>query len=622
MSFRPRFAFFLALLAPAIALAAPQEPTYRYRDHVTKYEYMVPMRDGVKMYVAVYVPKDVPGKHPILMERTCYGAGPYGPDSYRTPRGSKKMLDAGYIFAWSDCRGKGQSEGDYVNIRPELKPGEKGIDESTDTYDTVDYLIKHVPDNNGNVGMWGISYPGFYTGVGGINSHPALKAISPQAPVSNWFFGDDIHHNGAFFLQDTFDFSAGFDVPRAKPGDPPSPRPQIDRGGLSSYDFFLKTGALPNFDTQHYKGTIPYWNELMAHDTYDQYWKDRALPDHMKGVKCAVLTVGGWFDAEDMWGALNLYQHTEKLNKGINNFLCMGPWFHGMWAGRAGGGQFFGDLDFGTPTSTYFQDEIEFPFFDKYLRGSPLPAPAEATVFETGVNQWRRFEEWPPKGLGSETLYADQLGKLATVKPKDEGVDHYTNDPANPTPYLADYTKNTRRTREYMIDDQRFTQGRNDVVSYQTSPLASDLRVAGPIDVDLYVTTSGTDSDFVVKVIDVWPGDSTNKAPTGVSMASYQQLLKGDVFRGKFRNSFERPEPFVPGQPTRVHFKLNDALHTFKKGHAIMIQIQSDWFPLVDRNPNKFMDINKATDADFQKATIEILHGPKYPTSIKFGVLK
>ncbi len=618
---KPPLQFLFALLLVSLGATTFGQAPYVFKDHYSKVEYMIPMRDGVKLYVAAYVPKDVSGKHPILMERTCYGAGPYGPGTFKNPRGSKKMLDAGYIFAWSDVRGKGHSEGDYVNIRPELTPGEKGIDESTDTWDTIDYLIKHVPDNNGHVGMWGISYPGFYTGVGAINSHPALKAVSPQAPVSNWFLGDDIHHNGAFFLQDNFDFSAGFDVPRIGVGQA-GKAPVIDRGGKSSYRFFLDTGALPNFDKTHYKGLIPYWNEVLDHDTYDQYWKDRALPDHMKNVRCAVLTVGGWFDAEDMWGALNLYKQTEKQNPGINNFICMGPWFHGMWAGRAGGGQTFGDLDFGMPTSDYFQDNIEFPFFDKYLRDQPLAAPAEATVFETGVNEWRSFPQWPPAGLGSETLYMDQLATLSFKKPSLDGRDHYVNDPAKPTPYLADFEANKRRTREYMIDDQRFVEGRTDVVEYKTDELVSDLRIAGPIEADLWVTTTGTDADFVVKVIDVWPDDSTVKSQKGVSMAGYEQMLKGDIFRGKFRNSFEKPEPFVPGQPTRVRFKLNDALHTFKKGHRIMIQVQSNWFPLVDRNPNKFMNINKATDADFQKATIEILHSPKYASSIKFGVIK
>jgi len=585
----------------------------------TKYEYMIPMRDGAKLYTSVYVPKDKPGKHPILMERTPYGAGPYGPDSYRPHRGSAKFRDVGFIFAYEDVRGTGMSEGKFVNVTPEDHSGPGKTDESTDTYDAVDYLIHHVPDNNGKVGLWGISYPGFYAGAGGIDSHPALAAISPQAPVSNWFMGDDVHHNGAFFMQDTFNFFSFFGRVRQGPGKS-GPGNPINKGTDGEYAFFLKEGALPNFDRDYFKGTIPFWNDVLNHSDYDQFWKDRALPDHVHNVHCAVLDVGGWFDAEDMWGALNLPKAIRRASPSTPVYQTMGPWFHGMWAGPSG--QTFGDLDYGTPTSTYFQDNIEFPFFDKYLRDPSLPAPAPYNMFETGRNKWVAFQEWPPKGLGKEAVYLGPDGTLQLKRPTSDGADSYVYDPASPTPYLADISSRSR-TREYMVDDQRWAHSRKDVETYTGPVEESDSTVAGPVDVDLYVTTTGTDADFVVKVIDVWPSDSTaTGAATHKPMGDYEQEVRADIFRGKYRNSFSSPKPFVPGQPTEVHFKLNDMFHTFLKGHRMEVQIQSSWFPLVDRNPNTFEDIYKASDSDFKAATITILRSKRYPTHLTFGTYK
>lgn len=578
---------------------------------------MIPMRDGVKLYTAVYVPKDGSADHPILMERTPYSAGPYGPNAMHAPRGSVKLQQAEYIFAYQDVRGKYMSEGDFVNVRPELAPGQKGIDESTDTYDTVDYLVRHVPHNNHHVGLWGISYPGFYAGVGGINGHPALTAISPQAPVSNWFIGDDFHHNGAFFLQDAFSFLDFFGARRPTPGPNNPAGPRFDRGSSGAYDFYLKAGALPNFDANYYKGAIPFWNDLMDHGTYDQWWKDRSLPDHMKNVHAAVLTVGGWFDAEDMWGAQNLFKQTKAKNPNTPVFLALGPWFHGMWAGPRG--KTFGDLDFGGNTSAYFQDQVEFPFFEKYLRGQNVPAPAGMTLFNTGANIWRKFDVWPPADLALHKEYLGADGALTETAPTQDAKDNYVNDPAMPTPYLADLATGGR-TREYMIDDQRWADSRPDVLTYRGTTLNHDMTVAGPIDVDFFVSTTGTDADFVVKVIDIWPANATEKDRKGNSMAGYEQELRADIFRGKFRNSYSNPKPFVPGKPTKLHFKLNDVLHTFLPGHRIEVQVQSDWFPLVDRNPNQFEDIYKAKDSDFQKATITLYRSKKMPSHISFGV--
>ena len=604
----------VSIALTASSFAGQSQQTYHY----AKAEYDVRMRDGVKLHIVVYTPKDVPGKHPILMERTCYSAGPYGPGSAKRFRGSPQFQQKGYIFAVADVRGRYLSEGDYVNIRPQLKRGEKGVDESTDTFDTVDFLVKNIADNNGSVGLWGISYPGFYAGVGAINTHPALKAVSPQAPCSNWFFGDDVHHNGAFFIQDNFDFSVNFDTPRKGP-ETNHRGVNVNRGGKSAYQFFLDAGTSDGLDKQYLKGAIPYWNELNDHPNYDEYWKDRSLPDHFKNVHCAVLSVGGLFDAEDMWGAQNLFKYSERQNGGIPNFLCMGPWYHGMWS--SGNGTTFGDLNFGANTSQWYQENVEFPFFEKYLRGQEIPDPAKATVFETGANRWLKFAEWPPAGLDKSKWFLGEGNALQAKRPDKPGADTYVNDPAHPTPYLADYDTSARRTRTYMIDDQRWADSRPDVVSYRGPVLDKDFTVAGPIDVDFWITTTGTDADLVVKVIDIWPANATEITAKGASMAGYEQELRADIMRCRFRDSMEHPKAIVPGQPTRVHFKLNDVLHRFLKGHRVMVQIQSDWFPLVDRNPNAFVDTYKAQPSDFQKATIAILRDPNHASSITFGEL-
>ena len=446
-----------------------------------------------------------------------------------------------------------------------------------------------------------------------MNSNPHLKAVSPQAPVSDWFLGDDVHHNGAFFLQDNFNFSSGFDVPRG------GARPTVDKAGKSEYDFFLEAGTAQGLEDRYYKGLIPYWPEILDHPNYDAYWKARALPDAMKGVKCAVLTVGGWFDAEDMWGALNTYAKTERQNPRTPNFLVMGPWFHGMWAGR--GGQTFGDLDFGSDTGQWFRDNVEFPFFERYLRGEAVPPPAEATVFETGTNRWRTFPTWPPRGMGKAPFYLAD-GKRIARSPS-QGGDAFVYDPAAPTPYLADFGTSKRRTREYMIDDQRWNAKRDDVLTYTGEPYAKDQTYAGPIDVDFWVQTTGTDLDLVVKVIDVYPDDASDKTPDGTLMGGYQLNVKADIFRARFRDGFDTPKPFKANTPTRVRFRMNDLLHTFRKGHRLMLQVQGAWFPLVDRNPNTYVpNIEKAPPEAFQKATITVLHDRKHPSRVTFGTLE
>ncbi|MFZ4508488.1 MAG: CocE/NonD family hydrolase [Fimbriimonas sp.] len=613
MRLRPVGLSALLLVSAISSVPVLAQTPASWRDSYDAKDVMISMRDGTKLYTVYFIPKGKTGPFPILMERTPYGAG--NPNS--APRRTTPKINAsrGYILAFQDVRGKGKSEGDFENVRPTLKKGAPGCDESTDTYDTVEYLIKNLPSNSGRVGLWGISYPGFYAGAGAIRNHPALKAVSPQAPVNDWFLGDDVHHRGALFLQESFDFSLGFDVPRGKPGI------SVDREGLAAYDFYLKAGALSNFESKFLQGRLPYWTELMENETYNEYWKSRALWRSFKDVNCAVLTVGGWFDKEDMWGALNLYGASERQNKKSANFLVMGPWSHGQWS--SGNAASLGDLAWGDRTGQWYQENVEFPFFERYLRGDDSVASvAEATMFETGVNKWQRFEEWPPKGMQNWNVYLGAGKTLSTAKPTTEGSDSYVADPAKPTPYVADYTTSRRTPGDWLIHDQTFATTRSDVLTYQGITFDKDVRVAGPIDADFWITTTGTDMDLVVKVIDQYPSDSPEVSPTGKSLANYQLMVRGEILRGKFRNSWEKPEPFVPGKPTRVRLQLNDVLHTFRKGHKLVVQVQSYWFPVADRNPNQFLSIAKAKDRDFIKATIGVLYGPKTPSTIRFGTLK
>ncbi len=597
-------------------MAAVQE----IRNLYNKVEMMIPMRDGVKLCCEAYVPKNANGHSPVLLERTPYGAGPYGPATFRTFRGSHKFIENGYIYAYEDVRGKGNSEGDFVDVRPEDGGKDKpsDIDESTDTYDTIDYLVKNLKGNNGSVGIFGISYPGFYTACAGIDTHPALKAISPQAPVSDWFRGDDFHHNGAFFMEDAFNFYLFFGAPRAKPGERPN-FPQIDRGRNGEYAWFLSQMPLANLTTQYMKDRL-FWNQLMDHGSLDDFWQRRILEPHLKNVHCAVLTVGGFFDAEDMYGALHVFQSMAKENPGLDNRIVMGPWYHGGWS-RAPG-RTFGDIDFGSDTSSYFQENVEFPFFDHYLRGGPDPHLPKALMFETGSNKWDSFASWPP-AVKHENLYFGPDKSLTWSAPAASNADagdSYVSDPAHPT----DYTDQPvfQRPREYMIADQRFNEAKPDVLTYETQPLDRDVTTLGPVKVDLFAKTTGTDADFVVKVIDVFPPSAGDNLIGGrsVPMGNYEMLVRADIFRGKFRKSFSDPIPFQPGVATSVNFQLNDMCHSFLKGHRIMIQVQSSWFPLVDVNPNRFVDIYHASGSDFQKATVTLLRSQKYPSHLELGV--
>ena len=590
-------------------------------EHYTKYEHRIPMRDGVRLFTRVFVPKDDGTNHPILLTRTPYALKPYGPDNYSDPSGSFLTLARdGFILASQDVRGRYGSEGQFVHMRPfQAGKASKDTDESTDAWDTIDWLVSHVAGNNGRVGMFGISYPGFYTSMGMIDSHPALRAASPQAPITDWFIGDDIHHNGAFFLSQNFGFFYWFTRPSDDPLHDQGRR--FVFGNPDGYDFYLRMGPLSNSETRYFKGSVPIWTEFLAHPTYDAYWQARNIRPHLKNVRCAVMTVGGWFDGEDLFGALETYRWVERQNPGITNVLVMGPWTHGAWSGSAGNS--LADVNFHVKTGEYYREKIELPFFRRFLKDDTNFVPTEAHIFETGTDQWRRFDTWPPATVTPRTLYFHPGGALRFEPPTgaDEAFDEYVSDPAKPVPFTLETT--TDYPRGYPVHDQRFAASRPDVLVYETEPLEEDLTLAGPMTADLHVSTSGTDSDWVVKLIDVYDADFPDPEPNPayVVMGGYQQLVRGDVMRGRFRNSFEVPEPFEPGRVTPVSFTLPDVCHTFRRGHRVMIQVQSSWFPLVDRNPQTFVNIPTAVPGDFRKATQRIFRRTGAASALKVSVL-
>jgi putative CocE/NonD family hydrolase len=638
------------------------------KGHYTKREVLIPMRDGVKLFTAIYEPKDTKHKYPIMFDRTCYSIAPYGPDKFKTLLGPDELFAReGYIFAYQDVRGRYMSEGEYEDVRPYI-PNKKGnqIDETTDTYDTVEWMIKNIPNNNGRVGVYGISYPGFYTSMAGIDSHPAVKAISPQAPVSDWFHGDDTHHNGALFLAQNFNFFAYFGQQRTTPTGTNDYVKPFPWGTPDGYKFYLQMGGLKNSGDLYWQKLgmrMKFWDQMLLHPNYDQFWKERNILPNLKNIHTAVMTVGGWYDDEDLFGALNTYQAIERQNPGIFNVLVMGPWFHGGWA--RSDGEWLGTAYFGGKTGVYYREHFELPFFNHFLKDKGDAAEIkEVNVFDTGANQWRDVPNWSPAGSSDTPLYLMNNGQLrfgdgATGKrPPESGLgsgrirggalsnraaayDEYTSDPMNPVPYTQKITLNY--PRDFMTEDQRFVAGRPDVLVYQTEPLAGDVTVAGNIKPELFISSSGTDSDFIVKLIDVFPddyqypetgkklpgGDPERMKPPDDSAAcvfkpgGYQMLLRGEPFPARFRNSFERPVPLTPSVATRISFVMPGVVHTFKKGHRIMIQIQSTWFPLVARNPQRFMANYKlGGDNDFWKATERVYHSAAQPSRVVLPVWK
>ncbi|HEX5888337.1 MAG TPA: CocE/NonD family hydrolase, partial [Pyrinomonadaceae bacterium] len=550
----------LIILLPLALATLTLHPTARtdqvdVKAFYNKTEQLIPMRDGVKLFTAIYTPKDQSQKYPIMLNRTPYSVNPYGPNAYREALGpSDHFQKEKFIFVYQDVRGKFMSEGEWVEVRPykPKKNGPKDIDESSDTYDTIEWLLKNVPNNNGRVGMWGISYPGFYTSMGVIDAHPALKAASPQAPIADWFIGDDFHHNGALFLPHAFNFFATLGKPR------PAPTPNFPErfvhGTPDGYRFFLDLGPLANANTKYFKGEIAFWNDLMNHPNYDDYWQARNIRPHLRNIKTPVMTVGGWFDAEDLFGALETYKTIEETNPGARNTLVMGPWFHGGWS--RSDGDALGRVSFGQKTSLTYREMVELPFFNCLLKDICNRELAEATMFETGSNQWRHYDSWPPKNVESREIYLNANGGLSFTAPSAAAAfNEYVSDPARPVPFINNIA--IGMTREYMVDDQRFAATRPDVLVYQTDALDRDVTFAGPIKATLFVSTSGTDSDFVVKLIDVFP----NSAPE--TMGGYQMLVRGEPMRARFRNSFSKPEAMEPGKITKIEFTLPDVNHAF-----------------------------------------------------------
>ncbi len=633
----PLFLVVLILPFRIAAQAKPDQPDFDVKEHYTKYEFRVPMRDGVRLFTSVYVPKDTSRTYPFLINRTPYSVAPYGVDQYRKGLGPSIEFDkAGYIFVNQDVRGRYMSEGSFVEMRPHIdnKKSKSDVDDASDLYDTIDWLLKNVPNNNGNAGIWGISYPGFFTSASIIDSHPALKAASPEAPMTDLFMGDDAYHGGAFMLEANFSFYSFF-KPQENPQPPPKTPVPFDYGTKDGYEFFLNIGNTANL-SKLLEGRSALFDDQLRHDTYDDYWKPRNLALHMKNIHCAVLTVGGWFDAEDLQGPFSTFHAVDKYNSGIFNGLVVGPWVHGGWARYDG--ERLGRVEFASNTGDFYRKNILFPFFEQYLKGNGDARLPKAYVFETGTNVWRRYSAWPPKEAESKTLYFHPGGVLSFDPPSADtpAFDEYVSDPARPVPFISYIS--TRVPQEYMVSDQRFASSRTDVLVYQTPVLQEDITIAGPISPRLFVSTSGTDSDWDIKLVDVYPPDypdskldevkpdDRNKQPSDVnqpafSMAGYQQLVRGEPFRGKFRHSFEKPEPFTPGKVEELNYTFQDVNHTFRRGHRIMVQVQSSWFPLTDRNPQTFVNIPDAKPADFVKATERVYHTKTQPSGLGVGVI-
>ncbi len=594
------------------AQGASQDSIYM-RENYDKVEYQIPMRDGVKLFTLVYVPKDKSKKYPILMNRTCYNASSYG--EYKTyGHPSNYMVRDGYILVFQDVRGRYMSEGEFNNMTPNIpgndKKNKKDIDESSDTYDTIDWLLKKLKGDNGKVGIFGISYPGFYSAACLPDAHPALVASSPQAPISDFFF-DDFHHNGAYLESYTAAFAV-FGYQQKKPSNTEWFIPEIMRfysqPVTNSYDFYLNLGPLKNITKKYHYDNF-FWKQITDHPNYDEFWQKRNILPHLNNIKTAVLTVGGWFDAEDLYGPLHIYQAIEKSTPTATNTIVMGPWGHGDWA-HEDGKSTHNHICFGDSISTYFQRDIELPFFKYHLKGEGDFKQPEACMFNTGTKVWQKFDVWPPKDIPPVSLTFGTDKKLYINQPKNDLLSfNYVSDPADPIQYTSEVEGLIFTPRAFMSDDQRHASLRKDVLTFQTDVLTEDITFAGPLLAKLIVAMTGTDADFIVKLIDVYPDDEPECShnPDYIKMGGYQQLVRSEVFRGRFRNSFEKPEPFVPGEKTEVNVALQDVLHTFKKGHRVMIQMHSTWFPYIDRNPQKYVDnIYLADESDFIKSTITI----------------
>jgi len=610
-----RYLLFLFVFSSVhfIAIAQTSAPKTFLRENYEEVSYQIPMRDGIKLFTIVYIPKDKTKSYPFLINRTPYNASNYaGYKASNYP--SKYIVEGGYILVYQDVRGRYKSEGLYNNMTPNI-PGnnpknKKDIDESSDTWDTIDWLVKNVKGNNGRAGIYGVSYPGFYSAAALPDAHPALKASSPQAPIADFFF-DDFHHNGVYLQS----YTGAFAVFGYQKKDTTSKNwfdEELGRffniNAKDGYQYHLAQGPLKTFTEGMHHDNF-FWKQVIDHPNYDTFWQKRSILPHLKNIKPAVLTVGGWFDAEDLYGPINIYKTIEKTTPGAKNTIVMGPWAHGDWA-RETGKAIHNHIYFGDSISSFYQQNIEKPFWDFYLKDIGNPEIPEAYMYDTGIKQWEKFAQWPPVDIPPVNLYFGTDGLLSVNKPLDKNaVFDYISDPAKPVPYTSQTEALTFTPRKFMSDDQRQAATRPDVLTFETDTLTDAVTIAGEILAKLKVAISTTDADFIVKLIDVYPQNHPNYEhnPANISMGGYQQLVRSEVFRGRFRNSFEKPEPFVPGQPTDVNIRLQDVLHTFKPGHKIMIQIHSTWFPYIDRNPQKYVDnIYKANKEDFIKSTIKV----------------
>lgn len=614
-----QFAFLIIVISSSNLLA--QE--FDFKANYTESVLMVEMRDGKKLHTTIYAPRDISQKYPIILSRTPYYDGSGTPGEYvraNSVNPHTKMAKDGYIFVQQSVRGTGKSEGVFVDIRPP-NPDPNGIDDSTDNYDSIDWMVKNIPNNNGRVGQWGISHPGYYTVMGMINAHPALKAASPQATTGDPFIGDDGHRNGIFRLMPKVLWASDSMMPRAAYDRRKNPYKKPNLGTNWSYEFFLNSGPINQINEKYYGGRLgSWWEDIMEHPNYDEYYQSRHIPNYMSDITVPTLNVLGWFDAPDPYGAIATYDGIEQRTPENNSVVVAGPWQHGNWHG--GSGASLGDIEFGTNTADYFNEKILVPFFEYYLKDQGNWSPAEAIMYETGGNKWHHFEQWPPEEVTPKALYFHDDFKLSFEPPKKQIVasDSYTNDPTRPVPYTTAIDFRFPRG-EYRILDQRFATSRPDVLVYQTDVLEEDITFAGPVIAKLITETTGTDADWFVKVIDVFPGDTPSNSK-GVEMAGYQMLVGAEGMRSKYRNSLSDPEPVVANELTPITFEIRDKFHTFKKGHKIMIQVHSTWFPIYDRNPGQFMNIYGADKGDYLKTTQTIHRGVSTPSHVILPILE
>ena len=612
----PRIAaLFLAFLA-AGAVGARLEPQEEAAPGFLLTEVMIPMRDGPRLNTKIFVPKDQAAPLPIILLRTPYGIK----DAAATfVTELKTLADEGYIFAFQDIRGKFGSEGTFVMQRPARTPGDTNtLDEGTDTYDTIEWLLKNVSRNNGRVGMLGVSYLGWTTIMGGLEPHPALTAISPQASPADMWLGDDFHHNGAFRLSYAFEYAYMVD------GGKESQHFPFDRH--DTYDWYLSLGPLGNVNERHLHGKIPTWNDYVAHPDYDEFWKRQTLIPQIRDVKVPTLNVAGFWDQEDFYGPLRIYEALERFDTKHLNQVVVGPWNHGGWS--QGSGDRLGRIPFDSSTSKYFRDQVQSPWFAFHLKGKGRLDLSEALVFETGTNRWRRWDAWPPRASTEDRpLYFGPEETLSFSKPAatggDSAFDAYVSDPAHPVPYRhrpiqATYFPGGSLWNSWLVEDQRFVDDRPDVLSFESAPLESDLTIAGEVVAHLFAATSGSDADWVVKLIDVFP----ERDPENWELAGYQLMVSNEVFRGRYRRSFETPEPIEPNAVLDYSFSLHTQSYSFRKGHRVMVQVQSTWFPIIDRNPQTFIpNIFEARASDFRAATHRIYRSAEHPSHVTLPVV-